>query len=395
MSILFVDQAEANKRLLPLTYTRPIADLRIGILTLAGKWSKWLDIPEYGFLTTNHLQGKFGSVNPDEQTIWIFNGVLPTHALAGEIRNLKPGEALYQSEQLLAARGAKNPAETDYIKIEFSDASVETIRHSWDIFRLNGQEIANDYELITRGRSSYPLNDPHTRTYGNDIFIEKGATVKAAILNAETGPIYLGKDSEVQEGAIIRGPFGMGEGSIVAMGAKVRGESSLGSFCKIGGEVSKSVLWGHSNKAHDGYLGNAVIGQWCNLGADTNNSNLKNNYDPVRMWDYETDRFIHTDLQFCGLIMGDHSKCAIGTLFNTGTTVGVASNIFGAGFPRTMIPSFSWGGSGGFVTHNPRKAFITANLVMKRRNLELSKEDKAILNHIFEASSQYRTWENE
>lgn len=395
MSILFVDQSEARINLLPLTYTRPIADLRVGIMTLAEKWSRMLSVETYGYLSADYLRKKYQPLSPTEDTIWIFNGLLPAHELVRKVTALKPGEALYQSDRILAAKGAGNPTKAAFKKIEFSDQPVDLIHYTWDVFRFNGQEIRNDYELLTQNRNSHPLNDPHTISYGQDIFLEEGARVKAAILNAENGPIYLGRNSDVQEGAIIRGPFAMGEYSIVAMGAKVRGDSSLGPFCKIGGEVSNSVIWGYSNKAHDGFLGNSVIGQWCNLGADTNNSNLKNSYDPVRMWDFASERFKQTDLQFCGLIMGDHSKCGINTMFNTGTTVGVAANIFGSGFPRTMIPSFSWGGAAGLVTHHPRKAMITASAVMNRRNIDLTEEDKAILNHIFEESARFRTWENE
>lgn len=395
MSILFVEQHSARQRLLPLTYTRPIADLRVGIFTLAEKWSRHLKVPETGFITEKYLSERFIPHEPNSDTFWVLDGVLPSPPLAEKVKELKAGQALCQGNQLLAARGAGNPLETDYQKIEFSDESVDSINYTWDIFRLNGQEIRADYILATAGRQSAPINDPHTITYGEEIFLEEGASVKAAILNAENGPIYLGKDSEVREGAMIRGPFAMGESSLVNMGAKIRGDSSLGPHCKIGGEVSNSVLWGYSNKSHDGFLGNAVLGQWCNLGADTNSSNLKNNYDPVPMWDFETETFIPTGLQFCGLIMGDHSKCAINTMFNTGTVVGVAANIYGEGFPRNVIPSFAWGGSAGFVTHHPRKALITAGIVMQRRNMELTEADKAILNHIFESTARFRVWENE
>ncbi|RED98922.1 GlmU family protein [Marinoscillum furvescens] len=393
MNILFVEQAKAHQQLLPLTYTRPVADLRVGILTIAEKWSKALDLSTYGFLTQPYLQPAFPAVEATNATIWIADGVLPDTELTQAIKNLQENETLYLDDQLLAARGADNPFESDsYHKLTF-DGAPHQIQHTWDIFRLNGAEIRKDYDMITAGRESQPITDPHTITYGKDIFLEEGAKVRAAVLNAENGPIYLGKNSEVSEGATIRGAFALGENSAVAMRGIVRGDTTLGPYCKIGGEVSNSVLWGYSNKAHDGFLGNSVIGQWCNLGAATNNSNLKNNYDPVRMWDFGSGRFAHTGLQFCGLIMGDHSKTAIGTLFNTGTTVGVAANIFGEGFPRTIIPSFSWGGASGFVTHQPRKAFITADIVMKRRKMELTDTDKAILNHIFEASAQYRVWE--
>jgi len=395
MNIIFTEQAEAHQQLLPLTYTRPVADLRVGVLTIAEKWMKYLEAESFGFETLPYLSEKYSSIDADHQTVWIVNGLLPNDGLLEVIQEMPSGEALSKGGKVIAARGSQNPlSEGSYDVKEFTGDFNEII-YTWDLFRLNGAEIRSDYDLLTAGRKSQPINDPHTKTYGSDIFLEEGAVVRAAILNSETGPIYLGKDSEVQEGAIIRGPFAMGEHSVVSMGAKLRGDSSAGPYCKMGGEISNSILWGYSNKGHDGFLGNSVLGEWCNLGADTNNSNLKNNYDPVRMWDYVTNRFIHTGLQFCGLIMGDHSKSAINTMFNTGTTVGVAANIFGEGFPRNIIPSFSWGGAVGLVTHQPRKAFITADIVMKRRNLTLTEEDKAILSHIFEDSAHQRVWEKQ
>ncbi|WP_421874543.1 GlmU family protein [Marinoscillum sp.] len=395
MNILFAEAPEAHQKLLPLTYTRPIANLRVGILTLDEKWSKYLGIDEFSYETQQYLQSKFPSGSPNENTIWIINGIIPSQELIDAIKQLKPNEVLTSDHQWIAARGATNPIQdaSAYSTKSFGE-KYDQITHTWDIFRLNGQEIRADFTLLTSGKKSEAITDPHTIVYGADnIFIEAGVTIKAAVLNAENGPIYIGKGCEIQEGALIRGPFAMGDHSVIGMGAKLRGDTSAGPYCKLGGEISNSVFWGYSNKGHDGFLGNSVIGEWCNFGAGTNNSNLKNNYDPVRMWDFASGSFTHTGLQFCGLIMGDHSKCAIGTQFNTGTTVGVASNIFGEGFPRTIIPSFAWGGASGFVTHNPRKAFITADIVMKRRNLDLSQQDKDILNHIFEDSAQYRVWE--
>ena len=270
---------------------------------------------------------------------------------------------------------------------------VSQITYPWDIFRLNGSEIKHDFALLTNGKKSQPFKDPHTKTYGDQIFIEEGARVKAAVLNAENGPIYIGKEAEIQEGALIRGPFALCEYSVVNMGAKIKGDTTVGPHSKVGGEVSNSVIFGYSNKGHEGFLGNSVIGEWCNLGADTSNSNLKNNYAPVKMWDFATGRFKDTGLQFCGLIMGDHSKSGINTMFNTGTTIGVSANIFGDGFPRTIIPSFAWGGSSGFTTYQTRKAFETAELVMKRRNKALTEADKAVLSHIFEITAENRVWD--
>lgn len=395
MKIIFATHENAHRQLLPLTYTRPIADLRLGILTIGEKWCKYLQAENHGYITNPYLSKKYQPIVADEQTIWIVDGIIPNFNLLEVIQSLSSGQALAKNGAIVIAKGEENPLGEQHYDIKEFTGDYEQVVYTWDLFRLNGAEIRADYELMTQGRKSEPISDPHTITYGSQIFLEEGAKVKAAILNAENGPIYLGKDSEVQEGAIIRGPFAMGEHSVVNMGAKLRGDSSAGSYCKMGGEISNSIFWGYSNKGHDGFLGNAVIGEWCNLGADTNNSNLKNNYDSVRMWDYVTNTFIHTDLQFCGLIMGDHSKVGINTMFNTGTTVGVAANIYGEGFPRNIIPSFSWGGASGFVTHNIRKAFITAGIVMKRRNLTLTDVDKDILTYIFEDSAQYRAWEKQ
>jgi UDP-N-acetylglucosamine diphosphorylase/glucosamine-1-phosphate N-acetyltransferase len=241
--------------------------------------------------------------------------------------------------------------------------------------------------LITAGRKSTPISDPHTHTYNSsEIFIEEGAVLHTAVLNAEGGPIYIGKNSQVQEGAILRGPFSLGEGAVINMGGKMRADTTVGPFCKIGGEVSNSVVFGYSNKSHDGFLGNSVLGEWCNLGADTNTSNLKNNYDHVRLWSYTKKSFVDTGLPFCGLIMGDHSKSGINTMFNTGTVVGVSSNIFGAGYPRNFIPSFQWGGAGGFVDYKYEKAMETAERVMARRNLKLDEIEREILKSVFDQS---------
>jgi UDP-N-acetylglucosamine diphosphorylase/glucosamine-1-phosphate N-acetyltransferase len=261
---------------------------------------------------------------------------------------------------------------------------VTLIDRPWKIFSQNGNQLKIDFVVLTAGRRSAPINDPHTVVYGKEnIFIEEGVYIRSAILNAETGPIYLGKDSIVQEGAIIRGSFALCEGGHVNMGAKIRGDVTVGPFSKVGGEVSTSVLFGYSNKAHDGFLGCSVLGEWCNLGADTNTSNLKNNYDLVKLWRHGSQSYESTGLQFCGLMMGDHSKCSINTMFNTGTVVDVSSNVFGEGFPQNYVPSFSWGGAKDAQVYKLDKALETAQRVMARRNVELNSVEKEILTHIF------------
>jgi UDP-N-acetylglucosamine diphosphorylase/glucosamine-1-phosphate N-acetyltransferase len=340
--LLFLDTN--HKNLLPLTYTRPIADLRIGILTISEKWTYRLNV-EAGFLTEPYLQtkfkGEFGSDN-----LIINGGCLPNDELVEAIRSLNLGEALVKNDKFIAARTSKTQFGVsdlgDFESITFNGEYKE-VEYPWHIFSWNGDEIRADFKILTSGRKSQ-IPDPTNRIAGKEnVFIEEGAVVKFATINADRGPVYIGKDAEIMENCVIRGPFAMLPGSVLKMGAKVYGPTTLGPVCKVGGEINNSVFQANSNKAHDGFLGNSVIGEWCNLGADTNNSNLKNNYAEVRIWNYNTENFKKTGLQFCGLIMGDHSKCGINTMFNTGTVVGVSANIFGAGFPRNFIPSFSWG----------------------------------------------------
>ncbi|MGB0850797.1 MAG: glucose-1-phosphate thymidylyltransferase, partial [Bacteroidia bacterium] len=266
------------------------------------------------------------------------------------------------------------------------------INFTYDIFSKNGYQINEDFNLITTGRKSQTLSTSNT-LIGENIFVEEGADVEAAVLNSKNGPIYIGKNATIMEGALIKGPFALGSSATIKMGAKIYGDTSVGPSCKVGGEVSNTLFYGNSNKGHDGFLGNSVIGEWCNLGADTNSSNLKNNYAQVKLWNYTKSRFVNSGLQFCGLIMADHSKCGINTMFNTGTVVGVSANIFGASFPRNFIPSFTWGGATGFATYSLGKAFETARIVMSRRQQELNETEKEILKNVHEISSTHRIWE--
>jgi UDP-N-acetylglucosamine diphosphorylase/glucosamine-1-phosphate N-acetyltransferase len=387
MQIQFVDQDKARTRLLPLTYTRPIADLRVGILRISEKWSKMLQATSYGYDTAAYLSLKFSlAQNP---TIFIYNGLLPNLQLLADINSLPAQTKLVANGKVLVSNA---PIDRCDYTIEYL-GEINQIVYPWDIFSQNGSEINKDFKLITANRKSEPITDPHTICYGENIFLEKGAKVKAAILNTENGPIYLGKDTEISEGAIVKGPFALCNHSVVNMGAKIKGDSTIGPYSKVGGEISNSVIQGYTNKGHDGFLGSSVVGEWCNLGADTNNSNLKNNYGNVKMWDFESESFKDTGLQFCGLIMGDPSKCGINTMFNTGTTIGVSSNIFGEGFPRTIVPSFAWGGASGFVTYKLNKVYETAELVMSRKKVQLDDIERDILQHIFNLTSENRIWE--
>lgn len=387
MNLVLFDDPSIRINLLPFTFTRPIGKIRVGILTLAEKWEKRLNIPA-SFLTEPYLQKKF-PLNPSHDNLFINAAWCPDDQALESVRSLKQGETLVYHEMILAWRNVDMslPDLSKSSPKQFS-GEVTLIDQPWRIFQFNGAQIKIDYALITKDRKSAGIQDKHTIVYNeSDIFVEEGVSIRAAVLNAESGPIYLGKNSIVQEGALIKGPFALCEGSLVNMGGKMRGDITVGPFSKVGGEISNSVIFGYSNKGHEGFLGNSVLGEWCNLGADTNTSNLKNNYENVKLWNYAKGGFIDTGLQFCGLMMGDHSKCGINTMFNTGTVVGVSSNIFGDGFPRNFIPSFSWGGASGFTTYQLEKACDTAEKAMERRNVVLDDIEKEILANVFELTA--------
>jgi UDP-N-acetylglucosamine diphosphorylase/glucosamine-1-phosphate N-acetyltransferase len=385
--ILFDDERRAH--LLPLTFTRPVADLRVGILTIKEKWEKFTQLPT-SFLSQDYLQNKF-PVTISEDNYLIAGSLLPSTQLWESICALEPGKALVQQGELLAARSIGNSIQTltsayNIIQYELISPRISDL---WDIFSLNGEAIRFDFDLLTKGRKSQNL-EPGNTLIGSEIFIEPGAKISCSVLNASQGPIYIGKNAEIWEGSLIRGPFALCEGASVKMGAKIYGATTIGPESRVGGEVSNVVIQGYSNKGHDGFLGNAVLGEWCNIGADSNNSNLKNNYAEVKIWSYPLQRFVSTGLQFCGLIMGDHSKCGINTMFNTGTVVGVSANIFGAGFPRNFIPSFTWGGPQGSTEYHLEKASETARLVMARRNKKFDGAEQEIFTKVFHFTKSFR-----
>jgi len=389
MNYILFDGAVRNQ-LLPFTFTRPVADIRIGILTIREKWEKFLGSTTTT-VTEEYLSDKFPMVEL-EQNVLINASFCPSENLVLLIKNLQENQAIFYNDEPLAFY-ANEDQEIDFDAFtvtQYTDDDVLRIENTWDIFEKNHQAIKRDYDVLTQGRTSEAIPQTTIAFNPEHIFIEKGAKVMCASLNATDGPIYIGKDTVLMEGATIQGPFALCEHSSIKMGAKIYGGTTIGPHCKVGGEVANSVMMGYSNKGHDGYMGNSVLGHWCNLGADTNTSNLKNNYAQVRLWDYDTEKFAKTGNQFCGLMMGDHSKCGINTMFNTGTVVGVSANIFGAGYPRNFIPSFSWGGSSGMETYNTTKAFEVAAVVMARRGLEFDTQEEAILNEVFEISKQWR-----
>lgn len=392
--ILLFDDPAIRGSLLPFTFTRPIADIRVGILKISEKWHMYANM-EVSYLTQEYLQAKFPRNSAPAMAI---NGAwLPDPQSIDQLKKLKANQALFWGKMLLAAYIGETEKNLSFVsdrEVIQLDSEPTLVLKTWNIFQLNASELKKDFALLTKGRESQPLNDPHTICYApENIFIEEGAKIKAAVLNAEAGPIYIGKNAEIQEGALIRGPFALCEGSTVNMGAKLRGDTTVGPYSKVGGEISNAVFFGYSNKGHDGFLGNSVIGEWCNLGADTNTSNLKNNYAQVKLWDYTKGGFSNTGLQFCGLMMGDHSKCGINTMFNTGTVVGVGSNIFGDGFPRNFIPSFSWGGAAGFSTFSLPKFEETVKAVFGRRGKEWTQEDQEIIERVFDLTKSYRIWD--
>ena len=395
--ILFEDHS--RKELMPFTYTRPVSEIRFGILKITEKWEKQLK-SSVSFQTEEYLQGKYAKkYAKGKSNVWINGKVCPDAVLIKEINGLKENEVLLYNKTVVAANTGKGEyfdSEKSDPKFKFKESKSNPliVNFIWDIFSKNSLAIASDFELVTKGKKSAPLSKSNTHIGKGKIFIEKGASVEAAIINTNNGNVYIGKDAVVMEGCLIRGPFAMCEHAELKMGAKIYGATTLGPYSKVGGEVNNSVIFGYSSKAHDGFLGNSVLGEWCNLGADTNNSNLKNNYGNVKLWNYAQQEMIDTGLQFCGLFMGDHSKCGINTMFNTGTVVGVNANIFGGDFPINFIRSFSWGGAEEFVDYKLDKALSVAEKVMARRNIPLTDDDKKILTHIHKLSKLKRVKED-
>jgi UDP-N-acetylglucosamine diphosphorylase/glucosamine-1-phosphate N-acetyltransferase len=396
MNLIFFDIPETRTSLLPFTFTRPVADIRPGILTIREKWQKRLGILNSSSITEDYLSAKFPLTAQDINLV-VNGSFLPEEELDRMLMLTNENELLRIGDQVIGGRVSREKLEYirngNWEQFSFIDypGEVRQIVNLWDIFSTADREIRNDIELLTKGKASQPL-PASNRVIGDAsrIFLEQGAVVEGATLNTKSGPIYIGHHAEVMEGSLIRGPFGLGDHAAVKMGAKIYGPSAFGPFSKVGGEVNNSIIFGYSSKAHDGFLGNSVLGEWCNLGADSNNSNLKNNYAEVKLWHYGKKSFVKTGLQFCGLIMGDHSKCGINTMFNTGTVVGVSANIFGSGFPRNFIPSFSWGGAAAMTTYQVETAIETAKLVYERRGLPFDETEQEIFRTVFTLTKENR-----
>lgn len=390
MNYILFDEASVRQHLLPFTFTRPVSEIRIGILTIKEKWEK-ISGQKISISTEAYLSKKYPLYfSTQEDNIWINGSILPTPDLYACIKALKVNEQLKAANILIAVNTGKEVfkgSAENFAGKEWKGNSLLHINHLWDIFSLNGEALQQDFALLTQGRKSAKASKTNT-LLGDSVFIEEGAKLECVILNSTTGPIYIGKDAEIMEGSVIRGPFALCEGATIKIGAKIYGPTTIGPHSKVGGEVSNSVIFGYSNKGHDGFLGNSVIGEWCNLGADTNTSNLKNNYSTVSVHDYSTGKMVSTGLTFCGLMMGDHAKCGINTMFNTGTVVGVCANVFGGDFPPKFIPSFSWGGTQGFESYQLDKAFETARRVFERRHKTFDDTEKAILQEVFSATKK-------
>jgi UDP-N-acetylglucosamine diphosphorylase/glucosamine-1-phosphate N-acetyltransferase len=382
--VLFDDELYTD--LLPFTFTRAMADLRVGILTIKEKWEKWLESRVYVH-TREAIAALYEST--ESGTVLYINGaLLPDETIVEQIKKLKQGEQIvYKGRMLAMYTSVSSKQSAIYPDPSFSTVSVtgnpSLVNFAWNIFGLNDQEIKKDFALLTKGRKSAAISSTNQVIGVENVFIEKDAKVECSIINAATGPVYIAAGAQVMEGCIIRGPFALGEHAVLKMGTRIYGATTIGQGSKVGGEISNSVIFANSNKAHDGFLGNSVIGQWCNLGADTNNSNLKNNYGEVSVWNYTSNDYLKTGLQFCGLFMGDHSKCGINTMFNTGTTVGVCANIFGAGFPDKYLPSFTWGGIGESETFLLDKVLELASRVMERRGIKLSEAESKIISQLY------------
>jgi UDP-N-acetylglucosamine diphosphorylase/glucosamine-1-phosphate N-acetyltransferase len=394
MQIVLYDDNELRVNFYPLSLTRPVADLRVGILTIAEKWSKWLKLP-VSYLTAEYLQAKY-PLGLEEDVLLIKANICPDEALCEHMISLKHSEKLSDRKGFIAARSKitelqrlKESNFDEYKSVDYT-RSITYIDYPEDIFRLNGDELRKDFDLLTEGRVSGTLSSTNT-ILGDHIFVEEGASAECSTFNSLKGPIYLGKNSEIWEGCLIRGAFALGENSQVKMGAKIYSNVTVGPSSRVGGELNTCVIWGNSSKGHDGYFGSGVMGEWCNWGADTNNSNLKNNYKSVKLYHYGSKQYRDTGLQFCGLIMGDHSKCAINTAFNTGTVVGVGASIFGSTMPPTFIPDFSWGIGENAEIYELNKMFETTELVFDRRNRKFDHVEKSILEEVFQIIDKQRT----
>ena len=397
-SIILFDN-EVRDRLLPLTFTRPVSELRVGILTIKEKWEKWLDAPAF-HITQDYLAGKYGLDYSDVN--YVINGsVMPSDQLCELIRQMDENEAYLEGEELIVAKVGVKQLEKlikdeeidELVGHDIQDTEFLKINHLSDLVKLNEKAIHSDFELLTNKRSSAPISASNFVQGAERIFLEPGVKMENVSLNAVDGPIYIGAGAHIMEGALLQGSIAIGAHAKVQMGARIYGGTTIGPHSKAGGEIVNSILQQYSNKAHDGFLGHSFLGEWCNLGAATSVSNLKNDYGEVKQWDYAVESFRPTGSQFCGVVIGDHAKTGINTMLNSGTVIGVAANVYGAGYPRNFVPSYAMGGAQGYKTFDLETAFLTAERMMARRQVNFNPEDRLIMMRIFEDSTKYRRWE--
>ncbi len=396
--IYLVDTPDRHENLLPLSFTRPVADFRVGITTIREKWEALLP-GSYSYYPVEYLREKFGDVaDPSMPALFITGALIPDPDIVEAIRQLPVGHALCSADEMLAFHGPLNALINKEWTAEAYEGAPRMVKYVFDVFLLNPTLIREDFLRLTAGRQSQPLSSSNT-VIGDFVdadghqmlFIEEGATIEGTTINLTKGPVYIGRNAEIMEGACVRGPLALCERAKIRMGSKIYGGSTFGPFCKVGGEIDNSVMFGFSNKAHDGYLGNAVVGEWCNIGAGVNASNLKNDYSKIRVWNYSTHTFMRTDLQFCGPIIGDHTKIGVNCMLNTATVLGVGVNLHGSGFPRVFVPSFSEGSPvTGFSTVSMKKFHDIAERVMSRRNLRLTEIDTRIMEKVYEIASQFK-----
>lgn len=390
MNYILFDDSITRTNLMPLTFMRPIADIRIGITTIREKWEAMLG-ESTSSLTESYLSKKYPTITK-ANNILINAAILPDKDLVVKIKKLKPNQALSFEDLIIAYRmneeGVEKMGEDSYEDMEEVEYASDFLKitYPWDIYTLNDAVIKADFDLLTAGRTSQKISKTNQVIGDYGVFVEEGAKVECAILNATEGPIYIGAHAEIMEGALIRGPFALCEGAVVKMGAKIYGATTIGPYAKVGGELSNCVFFGYSNKVHDGFLGHSVVAEWCNFGAGTSSSNLKNTYEEVKLWSYTWETFLTTGQQFCGLIMGDHTKVAINTSFNTGTVVGVGATVFGPGFPRNFIPSFTWGGQ----QYDANKVIDVAKRMYARRGKEFTKVDEKLMKDVFKITGKNR-----
>ncbi|MDD2287888.1 MAG: GlmU family protein [Bacteroidales bacterium] len=390
MNYILFDDA-SRESLKPLSYIRPVCDIRVGIMTIREKWEKYLET-KTSTLTEAYLSKKY-PIELSDSMILINGSICPTEELVEEIKKLSLNQVLVFDDEsgdshIIAIYKTKDDFISDSDESEKIEYKKEFTRivNTWDIFVHNDKEIRKDFDLITKGRKSAKISETNKLINPDNIFVEEGAKIECSSLNATEGPIYIGKDAEIMEGSMVRGTFAMCEHSVLKLGTKIYGATTLGPYAKVAGELANVVIFGYSNKAHDGYIGSSVIGEWCNIGADSNASNLKNTYEEVRLWSIEKNTFVPTGQTFCGTIFGDHTKCGINTMFNTGTVLGISSNVFGHGYQRNFIPSFAWGGNAGLKLYELEKSLEVARKMMARRGVELSKEDEDILKYIYQST---------